>query len=530
MIRINNVSLPLDYEDSALEKYAAKELKISPDLIISAELFKRSIDARKKNQIHFEATIDVVLKKNQDSVLRKCSKARAVEPYSYVFPKCRKLDKSPVIIGSGPCGLFAGLILAQAGQTPVIIERGKDVDSRTNDVNIFRTTGKLNIQSNIQFGEGGAGTFSDGKLNTGIKDKRIRKVLNEFVAAGAPEDILYLAKPHIGTDMLKVAVKNIRNEIIRLGGKVIFEATFIGFEKRNDRISAVIYEKNNTKNRIETDDVILSIGHSARDTFQMLLDNTIIMEQKAFAMGVRIEHLQENINRQQYGDYYAHPRLKAADYKLAVHTSTGRGVYTFCMCPGGSVVAAASESGRLATNGMSEYARDRINANSALLVNIGTDDFGSEKILAGIDLQRKLEENAFCAGGENYHAPVQRVGDFINNIKTVSFGSVIPSYEPGVEMSNMNAVLPEFMTSALKEGLLMMDKKLKGFSNDDAVLTAVESRSSSPVRIPRDEKMQSLSLKGFYPCGEGAGYAGGIMSAAVDGIKAAEMILYNSLI
>ena len=530
MIRINNVSLPLDYEESALCRYAAKELRISPDLIISAELFKRSIDARKKNKIHFEAAIDVVLKNCQDSVLRKCSKARVVEPYSYVLPGCSKSEKSPVIIGSGPCGLFAGLILAQAGQCPVILERGKDVDSRTADVNIFRTSGRLNESSNIQFGEGGAGTFSDGKLNTGIKDKRIRKVLNEFVAAGAPEDILYLSKPHIGTDKLKIAVKNIRNEIIRLGGTVVFEAAFTGFEKNDDRIKAVIYEKNNTKNRIETDNVILAIGHSARDTFKMLLENNIIMEQKAFAMGVRIEHLQESINKQQYGDYYSHPRLKAADYKLAVHTSAGRGVYTFCMCPGGSVVAAASENGRLAINGMSEYARDKINANSALLVNIGTDDFGSEDILAGIDLQRKLEEKAFRSGGENYHAPVQRVGDFLNNNKTHSFGSVIPSYEPGIEMTDLNSFLPEFMTSALKEGLFLMDKKLKGFSENDAVLTAVESRSSSPVRILRDETMQSLSMKGFYPCGEGAGYAGGIMSAAVDGIKAAEMILYNNLL
>ncbi len=525
MIRINNISLPLDYDDGDLIKYAAQALKISESSIKSAGLFKRSVDARKKNNVHFEAAIDIEVFKNEDRIARRSSKAKITEPYSYELKSSGKLEKRPVIIGCGPCGLFAGLILAQAGQEPLIIEQGKDVDRRTADVDVFRSRGLLDESSNIQFGEGGAGTFSDGKLNTGTKDKRIRKVLSEFTAHGAPEDIMYLAKPHIGTDILRNVVKNIRNDIISCGGEVIFDARLSDIEEKNGRICAVSYTAGNTVNRIETDNVILAIGHSARNTFEMLRSKGIAMQQKAFSMGVRIEHLQENINKQQYGDFYDHPRLKAADYKLAVHTKSGRGVYTFCMCPGGCVVAAASEKGRLVTNGMSEYARDMINANSAVLVGIDTDDFGSDDALAGIRLQRELEERAFSFGGENYHAPVQRVGEFLSRTSSAGFGSVIPSYRPGVEKTDLNRLLPGFMADSLREGLLLMDSRLKGFADEDAVLTAVESRSSSPVRILRNEKMQSVSMEGLYPCGEGAGYAGGIMSAAVDGIKAAEMIL-----
>ncbi len=526
MIRLNNVSLPLDYEEkTSLKKYAAKALRINENNIKTVSLYKRSIDARKKNQIHFEAALDITLQNGEEKIAAKNSNAVIVKQYKYDLPLAKQLPQQPVIIGSGPCGLFAGLILAQAGQKPVILERGRDVDSRTKDVHSFWSGGSLDTVSNVQFGEGGAGTFSDGKLNTGTKDKRIRKVLEEFVRHGAPEDILYLSKPHIGTDKLKTTVKNIRNEIIRLGGQVIFEAKFIGFKKDFEKLSAVIYEKQGCKYVLTTDHAVLAIGHSARDTFEALYKAGVIMEQKSFSMGVRIEHLQKQINEQQYGNLWNHPSLKAADYKLAVHPKTGKGVYTFCMCPGGTVVAAASEEGRLAINGMSEYARDKINANSAVLVSIGTDDFGSDHVLAGIDLQRETERKAFLFGGENYHAPVQRVGDFLENVKTQTFGSVLPSYRPGVEMTNLNNVLPRFITESLKEGLLLMDNKLKGFADNDAVLTAVESRSSSPVRILRDNTMQSVSLKGLYPCGEGAGYAGGIMSAAVDGIKAAEMIL-----
>ncbi len=527
MIRLNGISLPLDYQVNDLDKYAAKALGIRKQDINCVSLSKRSIDARKKNNIHFQASLDVKLNIDEKKIAGRCRDAVITQEYCYQLPECKKLPQRPVIVGSGPCGLFAALILAQAGHMPIVIERGCNVDKRTSHVSNFWLNGNLNTESNVQFGEGGAGTFSDGKLNTGTKDKRIGKVLSEFAAHGAPADILYLAKPHIGTDMLKTTVKNIRKSIISLGGDFMFETKLIGLERKNNRISAVIIEKNGVKDRIETDNVILAIGHSARDTFAMLSDNGIQMQQKAFSVGVRIEHLQENINNQQYGQFSKNIHLPAADYKLAVHLDNGRGVYTFCMCPGGSVVAAASENGRLVTNGMSEYARDQLNANSAVLVSITPDDFGSSDILAGVSLQRKLEENAFRLGGENYHAPVQRLSDFMNNSPSKCIGSVIPSYKPGYELTDLHRCLPESITESIQQGIIGFDNKLRGFSDGDAILTAVESRSSSPVRIIRNEYMQSVSLAGLYPCGEGAGYAGGIMSAAVDGIKAAEMILNN---
>ena len=525
MIRINEISLPLDYDDETLKRLAAKKLGIGVQHIVSASLYKRSVDARKKQQIMFKAAVDVVVNKDERAAVSKCRSAAVVNEYKYELPVGKKLEKRPVVVGSGPCGLFAALILAYSGQRPIVIERGRDVDSRTRDVDKFQTLGILDTSSNVQFGEGGAGTFSDGKLNTGTKDIRIRKVLTEFAENGAPEEILYLSKPHIGTDMLKTTVKNIRNKIISLGGEVMFETKLTSLKVSDGRLTGAVFEKNGESFTLDTDDLVLAIGHSARDTFEMLKSEGIHMEQKPFAMGVRIEHLQSMINRSQYGNFCDSPYLSAADYKLAVHTSGGRGVYTFCMCPGGTVVAAASEKGRLVTNGMSEFARDRTNANSALLVGISTDDFGSTDVLAGVALQRKLEEKAFILGGENYHAPVQRVCDFLSKQKSVSLGSVIPSYRPGYSLTSLDKCLPDFMTDSMREGLLMMDKRLDGFAYGDAVLTAVESRSSSPVRISRDENMQSVSLKGLYPCGEGAGYAGGIMSAAVDGIKAAEKII-----
>lgn len=528
MIRINGISLPLDYSDEKLKQYAAKALRINANSIISASLHKRSIDARDKNNIHFSAALDVRINGNEVKAAARSSKANIAEEYNYVLPVFKKLDEPPVIIGCGPCGLFAGLILAKAGQEPVIIERGRDVDSRTKDVSSFWKTGVLDTASNVQFGEGGAGTFSDGKLNTGTKDKRIRKVLDEFVAHGAPEDILYLSKPHIGTDKLKETVKNIRNEIIAYGGRVLFETTLTDIICENNSVKAVEIRNKNGYSRIETHNIILAIGHSARDTFRMLLDKGIKMEQKAFSVGVRIEQLQEKINKQQYGDFCHNSRLPAADYKLAVHLKNGRGVYTFCMCPGGSVVAAASENGRLVTNGMSEYARDLINANSAVLVNVTPEDFGSQDILAGVALQRAVEEKAFECGGGNYKAPVQRVGDFLSKTPSKSLGEVIPTYKPGYELTDIGLCLPDYVTDSLRQGLIQMNNRLKGFADNDAVLTAVESRSSSPVRILRGKNMQSVSVSGLYPCGEGAGYAGGIMSAAVDGIKAAEEILLKS--
>ena len=525
MIRINGISLPIEYDENTLRSAAAKKLKIDPSQIKRLSIYKRSLDARKKDRIHFQASVDVVIGNNEQKIADKCKSAEIIKEYQYELPVCKKSGLRPVIVGSGPCGLFAALILAQAGQEPIVLERGADVDKRTKDVSSFWNGEELDVDSNVQFGEGGAGTFSDGKLTTGTKDHRIRKVLQEFVKHGAPEEILYLAKPHIGTDKLKNTVKNIRKEIISLGGKVLFGAKLIDICENNGTLCSAVYMKDGQKYTIKTDSLILAVGHSARDTFSMLNEKGIRMEQKSFAMGVRIEHLQEQINRQQYGSLYNSPFLPAADYKLAAHLADGRGVYTFCMCPGGSVVAAASEKGYLVTNGMSEFARDGINANSALLVGIDPSDFGSSDILAGVQLQRKLEKQAFIYGGENYHAPVQRVCDFLRKEKTAQLGNVIPSYRPGYELTELHGCLPEFMTDALKEGLAVLDGKLHGFADGDAVLTAVESRSSSPVRILRDETMNSVSLKGLYPCGEGAGYAGGIMSAAVDGIKAAEMIL-----
>ncbi|MDD6489035.1 MAG: FAD-dependent monooxygenase [Clostridia bacterium] len=529
MIRINDISLPLDYNEETIKKAAAKKLKINVSEIKYASLYKRSVDARKKNNVHFQATVDVKLDGKEQYISDKVSTASVVEEYKYDLPLSKPLAQRPVVVGSGPCGLFAALILAQSGQKPILIERGRDVDSRTSDVNKFWTTGILDTTSNVQFGEGGAGTFSDGKLTTGTKDSRTRKVINEFVENGAPEEILYLAKAHIGTDKLKTTVKNIRKKIISLGGEVLFETKLTGFKTKDGCVTAAVTEHNGTIQTIPTDNIILAIGHSARDTFKMLSDSGIKMEQKAFSMGARIEHLQENINKQQYGQFWNSPYLSAADYKLAVHLKNGRGVYTFCMCPGGSVVAAASEEKRLVTNGMSEFTRDKINANSALLVGINPDDFGSDDVLAGVELQRKLENRAFETGGGNYNAPVQRVCDFLKKQKSTSLGCVIPSYKPGYELTSLDLCLPDYITDSMREGIILMDKKLSGFADGDAVLTAVESRSSSPVRIMRDENMQSVSLKGLYPCGEGAGFAGGIISAAVDGIKAAEMILKLSL-
>lgn len=528
MIRINDISLPLDYDEQELYRAAAKKLCVSTSELACVSLFKRSIDARKKDRIHFQASLDVKLRGNENAAVRKCRTASIVKEYKYELPLSRKLAKRPVVVGCGPCGMFASLILASAGQAPILIERGCEVDKRTNDVMLFQSGGKLNQASNIQFGEGGAGTFSDGKLNTGTKDPRIRKVLTEFVENGAPEEILYLAKPHIGTDKLRLTVRNLRSKIIALGGEVLFSTKLVGIKTDGERITGAMIEKDSCTQTIETDNLILAVGHSARDTFELLHRSGVYMEQKPFAMGVRIEHLQSMIDRSQYGAMCSSPYLPAADYKLAVHTGSGRGVYTFCMCPGGTVVAAASERGRLVTNGMSEFARDKTNANSALLVGINTEDFGSSDILAGVELQRRLEEKAFILGGENYHAPVQRVCDFMLKQPSSRIGSVVPSYRPGYKLTSMDECLPAFMTDAMREGLIMMDRQLSGFADGDAVLTAVESRSSSPVRITRDETMQSVSLRGLYPCGEGAGYAGGIMSAAVDGIKAAEKILLGS--
>lgn len=528
MIRINNVHIPLDYDDNTIRKAACRELRIEKSTIKNVFIYRRSIDARKKDNIFFLCSIDVTLHINEEKVLKKAKNAVNVPPYHYEVKKWSG-GVSPVVVGFGPAGMFAALILAQSGAKPIVLERGRDVDTRTADVNRFWESGALDATSNVQFGEGGAGTFSDGKLNTGTKDNRQRKVLEEFVAHGAPHEILYNAKPHIGTDKLKITVKNIREEILALGGKVFFETKLTGFEVRENNICAAIIERNGKSEIIETDNIILAIGHSARDTFEMLADKKLPIEAKPFSVGARIEHLRENVDKAQYGKFAGHQNLGASYYKMNVHTKDGRGAYTFCMCPGGKVVNASSENGRLCTNGMSEFARDEVNSNTALLVSVNPSDFYSSSPLAGMAFQRELEEKAFRLGGENFHAPVQKVDDFINNRKSTSLGAVIPSIGPGYELSNLNQILPEYVIHGMKQAITAMGKKLKGFDDSDAVLTGVETRSSSPIRILRNsDTLQSIAVQGLYPCGEGAGYAGGIISAAVDGIKCAEKIIDNS--
>lgn len=525
MIRISNVKIPLDYDDNTLKKAAAKELRVDIKAIKQISLFRRSIDARKKDQLHFTCTLDAELNISENSVLNKAKNAVKATPYYYDVPKWHG-GAAPIVVGFGPAGMFAALVLAQSGAKPIVIERGKDVDSRTADVNGFWTSGQLNTESNVQFGEGGAGTFSDGKLTTGTKDSRQRKVLEEFVMHGAPEEILYNAKPHIGTDKLKITVKNIREEIISLGGTVMFETKLTGFEVNNNIITSAVIESQGKTDKIETDSIILAIGHSARDTFEMLYDKKLPIEAKPFSVGARIEHLREKIDRAQYGKFAGHKNLGAAYYKMNVQTSNGRGAYTFCMCPGGKVVNASSESGRLCTNGMSEFARAETNSNAALLVSVTPDDYGSDSPLAGMYFQREIEEKAFRLGGENYSAPIQRVDDFINNKKSTRLGEVTPSICPDYTLSNLNSLFPSYITDSMKQAITSMGKKLRGFDDGDAILTGAETRSSSPIRILRNaETLQSIAVQGLYPCGEGAGYAGGIISAAVDGIKCAEKII-----
>lgn len=525
MLHISEIHLKLDGTEQDLIKQAAARLKVAPAEIRSLKLYKKSVDARKKDDIHFICTVDV------DCILKrppKDSKITEAEPYRYALPEGKPRTLRPVVVGFGPAGLFAALILAQAGQRPIVFERGSAVEKRKEQVEHFWETGELNPDCNVQFGEGGAGTFSDGKLNTGTKDSRSRKVLEEFVAAGAPPEILYLAKPHIGTDRLPSAVKAIREQILSLGGEVHFETALKKILIKDGKVTgAEVKPQDGSSYTVDTDRLILAVGHSARDTFEMLHSLGIPMEQKPFSVGARIEHPQSLIDRAQYGRFAGHPNLGAADYKLAVHLENGRGVYTFCMCPGGSVVAAASEPGRLVTNGMSNFARDGANANAALLVGVGPQDFGDEHPLAGMEFQRRLEAEAFRLGGENYHAPVQRVEDFLKRVPTKSMGDVKPTYLPGVTPCSLDDCLPNFITDSMRQGIQLMNRKLREFSFPDALLTAVETRSSSPVRVLRGENFQSPLAEGLLPCGEGAGYAGGIISAAVDGIKCAEQIIID---
>lgn len=527
MLRISEIKLELDCGFNDIEKAAAEALNIEQKRITKTEIYKKSVDCR-KGEVHFVFTADVTVDGDEDKILASVNTNRVIkcEKYSYKMPRSvRKSTFSPVIAGFGPAGMFSGLILARSGHNPIIVERGRDVDSRTNDVYNFWNNRVLDETSNIQYGEGGAGTFSDGKLTTGIKDSRCRFVFEEFVKHGAPEDILYNAKPHIGTDKLKGVVKSIREEIISLGGKVLFETQLTGIIVANNFIHGVtVKDKFGKETDIETDALILSIGHSSSDTVEMLYNKGVNMMQKPFSVGARIEHPQEFINSAQYGEFKNHPKLAAADYKLSHHSLHERGAYTFCMCPGGTVVCASSQKGGVVTNGMSEFARDKENANSAILVGIEPADFPTEHPLSGFKLQREIEEKAFKAGGGDYTAPAQLVGDFLKGQKSAKTGTVKPSFPTGVSMGDITTVLPEKVVNTMREALVVWDKKIKGFAMNDAVLTAPETRSSSPVRILRDEFYQT-NVRGLYPCGEGAGYAGGIVSASVDGVKCAEAVL-----
>jgi len=446
--------------------------------------------------------------------------------YHFVAHAPEQLSQRPVVIGMGPCGLFIGLLLAQMGFKPMILERGKEVRKRTKDTFAFWRKKILNTESNVQFGEGGAGTFSDGKLYSQVKDPKhySRKVLNEFVTAGAPEEILYVSKPHIGTFKLVTMVEKMRNNIIDLGGEIRFEQRVEDIDIINDQVEGLTLA---TGEKIKTKFIALAVGHSARDTFEMLYSKNVFIKPKPFSIGFRIEHPQSVIDAARFGKNAGHPILGAADYKLVHHCKNGRSVYSFCMCPGGTVVAAASEAGRLVTNGMSQYSRHERNANSAIVVGISPADFplinGKENILAGIELQRQLEENAFKLGGSTYDAPVQLVGDFLAKRKTKEHGEVVPSYKPGVRYCDLSTSLPSYAIDAIREAIPAFERKIKGFSSADATLTAVETRTSSPIQITRNkETLASINTKGLYPAGEGAGYAGGILSAGIDGIKVAE--------
>lgn len=553
MIRLTNIKLALDHQEHELTQAILSKLSLDENQLINFTVFKRGYDARKKSKILLIYTLDVETSVNEALLSQFADDNQVKETpdmaYKFVGKAPKNLKNRPVVIGMGPCGLFAGLVLAQMGFNPIVLERGQEVRQRTKDTFGFWRKKILNTESNVQFGEGGAGTFSDGKLYSQVKDPKhySRKVLHEFVAAGAPEEILYVSKPHIGTFKLVTMVEQMRAKIFELGGEVRFnqrvdnihftkvdgdvedsECTIQGIEGyQNQKVTGLTLSNGE---HIETNHIALAIGHSARDTFEMLFDEGVYIKAKPFSVGFRIEHEQSVIDEARFGKNAGNEILGAADYKLVHHCRNGRSVYSFCMCPGGTVVAAASEEGRLVTNGMSQYSRHERNANSAIVVGIEPSDFitsqfasNKDYVLAGIDFQRKLEEKAFQLGGENYDAPVQLVGDFLAGRKSGEHGCVTPSYKPGVTYCDLSETLPDYAIAAIREALPAFDKKIKGFSMAEATLTAVETRTSSPIQITRDkETLQSLNTQGLYPAGEGAGYAGGILSAGIDGIKIAE--------
>ncbi len=526
MLRLTEIKLPLDHPEAALKRALLHKLQIKEAELTQFTVQRRAVDARKPAVISLIYTVDVELS-DEDAVLTRLGRdphvARAPDmAYRFVAQARKKLAQRPVVIGTGPCGLFAGLILAQMGLRPIILERGKPVRERTQDTFGLWRRRELNPESNVQFGEGGAGTFSDGKLHSQIKDPRHygRKVLTEFVQAGAPAEILYLNKPHIGTFRLVGVVEKLRATIESLGGEMRFHSRVSDLDIDRGQVLGVMLASGE---HIATRHVVLAVGHSARDTFHMLHERGVYLEAKAFSIGFRIEHPQSLIDRSRYGRHAGHPALGAADYKLVHHCRNGRSVYSFCMCPGGTVVAATSEAGRVVTNGMSQYSRNERNANSGIVVGITPEDYPGH-VLAGIALQRDLEARAFQLGGGNYSAPAQLLGDFLAARASTAFGSVQPSYTPGVQLGDLSTSLPDYAIDALREALPAFDKQIKGYAMHDALLTGVETRTSSPIRIKRNDALQSLNTRGLYPAGEGAGYAGGILSAAVDGIKVAEAV------
>ncbi len=520
MFVLNNVKISLS--DTNYKKAIANKLKINENMIISYKIKKKAIDSRNKNDVFFIFNFIINVK---DKVLKIVKNNKDVKEYKelkYAINKV-KSNKKIIVVGSGPAGLFCAYNLAKAGLNPLVIERGEKVDDRINTVNRLFSEGKLNTESNLQYGEGGAGTFSDGKLTTNINDERIDYIKQTFVECGATEDIMYLSKPHIGSDILINVVKNLRNKIIDLGGKFLFNACLTNISIKDNKVSSI--EINNKEN-IPCDELIIACGHSSKDTIRMLYKNGITMEQKPFSMGVRIEHLQEDINKAQYGEkFYKHSALPPADYKLAVHLPNNRSLYTFCMCPGGMVVASSSDPYTIVTNGMSYYKRNLINANSALLVNVLPSDYPTSHPLSGLDFQEKYEKLAYSLTN-SYRAPCSLYKNFIEGTLSTKLGKVKPSYKPGVIFAKIENCLPSFVTETLKLGIKELDKKLKGFANDDSILTAIESRSSSPVRILRNDNFQT-NIPNIYPIGEGSGYSSGITTSAIDGLKCAEVIINN---
>lgn len=534
MIRINELALPLDHPEQALTEAILSRLRITPDQLEEFTVFKRSYDARKKNsEIKFVYIIDVTVR-DEESVLARFNADQHIKraPDTRYYPVAKapdKLTQRPIVIGFGPCGLFAALILAQMGFKPIVLERGKEVRQRTKDTWALWRNNVLDTESNVQFGEGGAGLFSDGKLYSQIKDPKFygRKVMDEFVRAGAPEEILFVSKPHIGTFRLTGVVAKMREEIKRLGGEVRFESHVTDFLVMDGQIEGVTLASGET---LKSQHVVLAVGHSARDSFRALYAKGVFVEAKPFAIGFRVEHPQSLIDTARLGKYAGHPSLGAADYKLVHHAKNGRAVYSFCMCPGGTVVAATSEVGRVVTNGMSQYSRNERNANSGIVVGINPEtDFPGDP-LAGLNLQEELESKAFELGGSDYCAPAQLVGDFVRAVPSTTLGAIEPSYKPGVKLGDLASALPSYAIEAIREALPAFGRQIKGFDRDDAILTGVETRTSSPIRIRRDkETLQSVNTRGLYPAGEGAGYAGGILSAGVDGIKIGEAVALSIL-